>query len=102
MGRHLTTFLVSNELCSLVKVVDKVPPATAWLNAEHQVTSITLCIYLHSSPSPTQAVFQQVDFKQANLAVPQSAERAFSEDGPFDYVFNLVAETKYGQSSDVS
>jgi nucleoside-diphosphate-sugar epimerase len=84
VGRHLTTFLVSNGLCSLVRVVDKVPPATAWLNAEHQ------------------AVFQQVDFKQANLAVPQSAERAFStEDGPFDYVFNLAAETKYGQSTDV-
>ena len=40
---------------------------------------------------------------QANLALPQSAERAFSdEDGPFDYVFNLAAETKYGQSPDVS
>ena len=44
-----------------------------------------------------------MEFKQANLALPQSAERAFSdEDGPFDYVFNLVAETKYGQSEDVS
>ena len=52
-----------------------------------------------------QAIFQQVDFKQANLAVPQSAERAFTDDegeGPFDYVFNLAAETKYGQSTEVS
>lgn len=50
-----------------------------------------------------QAIFHQVDFKQANLAVPQSAERAFTdENGPFDYVFNLAAETKYGQSTDVS
>ena len=37
MGRHLTTFLVTNQLCSKVRVVDKVPPATAWLNEEHKV-----------------------------------------------------------------
>lgn len=44
-----------------------------------------------------------MDFKQANLAVPQSAEHAFSDEGSsFDYVFNLAAETKYGQSPDVS
>jgi nucleoside-diphosphate-sugar epimerase len=84
VGRHLTAYLVANKLCSKVRVVDKVPPTTAWLNAKHK------------------AIFEQVDFKQANLAVPQSAELAFSDEaGSFDYVFNLVAETKYGQSPDV-
>lgn len=84
VGRHLTTYLVSKQLCSKVRVVDKVPPATAWLNEEHK------------------AIFDQVDFRQANLATQKNAERAFTDDeGTFDYVFNLAAETKYGQSPDV-
>ena len=37
VGRHLATFLINNQFCSKVRVVDKVPPATAWLNSEHQV-----------------------------------------------------------------
>ena len=49
-----------------------------------------------------QAIFDQVEFKQINLALPQNAELAFSDDAPFDYVINLAAETKYGQSEDVS
>lgn len=40
VGRHLTTFLVTNQLCSKVRVVDKVPPATAWLNEEHKVSAV--------------------------------------------------------------
>ncbi len=46
-------------------------------------------------------MFTQVEFKQANLANAASAEKAFA-DGPFQIVFNLVAETKYGQSEQVS
>lgn len=50
-----------------------------------------------------QAVFKQVEFKQVNLANQASAEKAFaSDDGPFDLVYNLAAETKYGQSEEVS
>lgn len=64
---------------------------------------LPLPLPLSSSPALPQAIFEQVDFKQANLAVQQSAERAFTDDdGTFDYVFNLAAETKYGQSPDVS
>ena len=49
-----------------------------------------------------QAVFKQVEFKQVNLANPASTEKAFAtEDGPFDLVYNLAAETKYGQSDEV-
>lgn len=37
-----------------------------------------------------------------NLANASSAEKAFaSDDGPFDIVYNLAAETKYGQSEEV-
>ena len=102
VGRHLAEFLAVNRLCSKVRVVDKVPPATAWLSTDHKVITLSHNGSSHLQPL-LQAVFQEVDFKQANLAVAQSAERAFSdEDGPFDFVFNLGAETKYGQASDVS
>lgn len=29
-------YLLDNDLVSFVRVVDKVPPQTAWLNAKHQ------------------------------------------------------------------
>ena len=58
-------------------------------------------------PYPTtqclQTVFKHIEFKQVNLANPASAEKAFaSDDGPFDLVYNLAAETKYGQSDEVT
>lgn len=57
-----------------------------------------MCVYV-SSP---QAVFEQVEFKQANLSSTASCERVFADDdGPFDIVYNLAAETKYGQSDEV-
>lgn len=44
-----------------------------------------------------------MDFKQANLSSPASCERVFHDDeGAFDLVVNLAAETKYGQSEEVS
>ena len=50
----------------------------------------------------TQSAFEQVEFKQANLANAASVEKAFHlEDGKFHYVFNLAAETKYSQSDEV-
>ena len=47
-----------------------------------------------------QEIFGQVEFSQLNLANVQSAEKAFAN-GPFDIVYNLAAETKYGQSEQV-
>lgn len=44
VGRHLTAFLISQKLASKVRVVDKVPPATGWLNAEHSVSQTTLYV----------------------------------------------------------
>lgn len=56
-------------------------------------------MYTHTH---TQAAFSQVEFIQANLAHSASSERAFADDQPFDVVYNLAAETKYGQSDEVS
>ena len=64
-----------------------------------------LCTHTHShihTHTHTQAAFTQVEFIQANLAHSTSAERAFADDQPFDVVYNLAAETKYGQSDEVS
>jgi nucleoside-diphosphate-sugar epimerase len=83
IGRHLTTYLVEHEICSEIRVVDKVLPATAYLTARQS------------------AAFQHVQFVQANLAHPASAEKAFRHDTPWTWVFNLAAETKYSQSDEI-
>ncbi|CAG5134376.1 unnamed protein product [Candidula unifasciata] len=83
IGRNLVDYLVRNNLASKVRVVDKVPPQMAWLNARH----------LESFSSPV------VEFKHSNLINKASAEKAFCDDeGVFNIVVNLAAETKYGQS----
>lgn len=84
IGRHLTCYLVENELTSKIRIVDKVPPTTGWLNDRHK------------------AAFSKVEFKQCNLANNASAEKAFADpEGNYDIVVNLAAETKYGQSDEV-
>lgn len=35
MGRNLVSYLISNELVSSLRIVDKVPPQVAWLSARH-------------------------------------------------------------------
>lgn len=37
IGRNFVQFLVDHSLTSKIRVVDKVPPATGWLNEEHKV-----------------------------------------------------------------
>lgn len=51
IGRNIVDYLVTNHLVSALRVVDKVPPQTAWLNKHHQ------------------AIFEDplVEFKSANL-----------------------------------
>jgi len=36
IGRNLVGYLLDNDLVSYLRVVDKVPPQTAWFNVEHQ------------------------------------------------------------------
>jgi nucleoside-diphosphate-sugar epimerase len=37
VGRHLAALLIEGDLTSHVRVVDKAPPATGWLNDHHKV-----------------------------------------------------------------
>ncbi|XP_003388585.1 PREDICTED: uncharacterized protein LOC100639369 [Amphimedon queenslandica] len=85
VGRNFVQFLVENNLASKIRVIDKVPPSTGWLNDKHK------------------EIFKSVDFCQANLSNPSSCQRLFKDSNGlgFDYVFNLAAETKYGQTEEV-
>ncbi|KAK7866504.1 hypothetical protein R5R35_014366 [Gryllus longicercus] len=86
IGRNLAEFLVSNNLASEVRIVDKVPPQTAWLNRTHQE--------IFDNPI--------INFKSANLINPASCQNAFaSDEGPYDYIFNCACETKPGQTDPV-
>ncbi|KAL5019592.1 hypothetical protein ScPMuIL_002484 [Solemya velum] len=86
IGRNLVHYLVTNGLASKVRVADKVPPQMAWFNRIHK----------ESFSSPI------VEFKHSNLINPVSVDSAFTDpDGEFDYVINLAAETKYGQTDPV-
>ncbi len=61
--------------------------STAFLSAEHK------------------AAFEdpRVQFKQANLSAPASIKKNFDPEGQptWDVVFNLAAETKFGQTDEV-
>ncbi|KAJ8675158.1 hypothetical protein QAD02_010944 [Eretmocerus hayati] len=85
IGRNLVEYLIDNELVSYLRVVDKVPPQTAWLNSKHQ------------------KIFENpiVDFRSANLINPVSCQNAFVLDNPISYVFNCAGETKSGQTDPV-
>ncbi|CAL1533091.1 unnamed protein product [Lymnaea stagnalis] len=86
IGRNLVDYLVRNKLARKIRVVDKVPPQMAWLNPRH----------LESFENPA------VEFCQANIINKASAEKVFcDDDGGFDFVINLAAETKHGQSEPV-
>ncbi|KAH9252153.1 hypothetical protein BASA81_009904 [Batrachochytrium salamandrivorans] len=87
IGRNLVSLLVDGGLAAHIRVVDKVLPTTAYLSDAHKK--------VFANP--------MVEFKQANLVNAASAEKAFTrEDGSqFDLVFNLAAETKYGQAEEV-
>ncbi|XP_013771849.1 uncharacterized protein LOC106457008 isoform X1 [Limulus polyphemus] len=86
IGQHLVEFLIRNDLVSKVRVVDKVPPQIAWLNKSRQE--------LFEHPL--------VEFKSANLINAASCQSAFTDpEGEYDFVVNLAAETKSGQSDPV-
>lgn len=86
IGRNLVDFLIKNDLVSRIRVADKVPIQTAWLNSRHQE--------IFNSPL--------VEFKSTNLINPTSCQNAFiCSEGNFDYVINLAGETKNGQSDPV-
>lgn len=86
IGRNFVHHLVTHDLASRIRVADKVPPQMAWMNRQHA----------DAFASPV------VEFKHANLINQTSVDSVFASDlGPFDYVVNFAAETKYGQSEPV-
>lgn len=88
IGRNFVVYLIKNNLVASIRVVDKVLPATAYLSAEQKEAFAD----------------SRVEFKQANLVNAGSTEKVFTRDDgkQFDLVFNLAAETKYGQAEEVS
>ncbi|XP_054280656.1 uncharacterized protein LOC128998511 [Macrosteles quadrilineatus] len=84
IGRNILDFLVTNQLVSKVRIVDKTPPQTAWLNKHHQT--------IFQSPL--------VEFKSANL-IHQGAAELSLENENFDYAINCAGETKPGQTDQV-
>ncbi|KAG9395290.1 NAD dependent epimerase/dehydratase family [Carpediemonas membranifera] len=79
IGRHLIKYLLDEKLASKIKVADRTLP---------------MMCNMHDS---YEALYDNeiVTFKQADLSRADHIERAF-EDGPFDFVINLAAETKLG------
>ncbi|KAK0087143.1 hypothetical protein PV325_001656 [Microctonus aethiopoides] len=85
IGRNLVAYLIDNKLVSYLRIVDKVPPQTAWLNKHHQE--------IFDNPL--------VEFKSANLINPTSCQNAFASDKTIDFVFNCAGEIKSGQTDPV-
>ncbi|XP_043479135.1 uncharacterized protein LOC122509264 [Leptopilina heterotoma] len=85
IGRNLVEYLLDNELVSFLRVVDKVPPQTAWLNGKHKK--------LFEHPL--------LEFRSANLINPVSCQNALAADIHIDYVFNCAGETKSGQTDPI-
>lgn len=86
IGRNFVKYLVDNNLAAKVRVVDKVLPATAFLGEAHAAT--------FANPI--------VEYVQGNLNSVASITKCFTlEGGKFNLVFNLAAETKYGQTDAV-
>jgi len=86
IGRNFVKYLVDNKLANKIRVIDKVLKDTAFLGDEHKAA--------FDDPS--------VEFKQGNLTSAASIQKCFDlEGGKFNLVFNLAAETKYGQTEAV-
>lgn len=54
IGRHLTDYLISNELVEELRIIDKTPPVMGWMNEKHSE--------VFKNP--------KVEFKSANLINP--------------------------------
>lgn len=48
IGRHLTALLVQEKLASKIRVVDKAPPSTGWLNSQHKVQHTYMCVHANT------------------------------------------------------
>jgi nucleoside-diphosphate-sugar epimerase len=81
VGRNLVHYLVTNNLCSHIRVADKMIPIISYCSEEHK------------------AAMESIEFSQCDLAQDNHVARAFAlNDGekPFDIIINLAAETRLG------
>jgi len=88
IGRNLVQHLVDNNLANQIRAVDKVLTTTANLGAGHA----------EAFQAPN------VEVMQANLTATAGIKKAYTpKEGneKFDIIFNLAAETKYGQTPEV-
>jgi len=88
IGRNMVQYLVENQLANKIRCVDKVLPSTANLGAGHDEAFKN----------------EKVQFMQANLTSVAGMKKAFTPDegdDKFEIIFNLAAETKYGQTEEV-
>jgi nucleoside-diphosphate-sugar epimerase len=86
VGRNFVKFLLDQNIAASIKVADKTIPQIAFMNAE------------------SEALFEDeergVKYIQADLSKDAHLDKVFSGD-PIDLVFNLAAETRYGQPAAV-
>ncbi|XP_026727157.1 uncharacterized protein LOC113493393 [Trichoplusia ni] len=87
IGRNLVDYLISEDLVSGLRVVDKTPPQLAFLNPKHTKT--------FEDP--------RVEYKSANLINPASCASALDpgEGSPWGLVVNCAGETRVGQTEAV-
>ena len=87
IGRSFVEYVGKNDLASRIVVVDKSVMA------------------LNPLSDAQKEIMQNKDlvlFKQMSVSQASQANNALAlDDGGFDYVFNLVAETKYSQSEEI-
>ncbi|XP_059054616.1 uncharacterized protein LOC131848699 [Achroia grisella] len=87
IGRNLVDYLITEDLVSGVRVVDKTPPQLAFLNPAHTK--------IFEDP--------RVEYKSANLINPASCAAALDPGNgePWALVVNCAGETRVGQSEAV-
>jgi len=87
VGRNLVKYLVDNELCSSITVADKAMPQIAFMNDFHEAA------FEHES----------VTYIQSDLTRDAHLDKVFGKDGEnrYDFVFNLAAETRLGQTNEL-
>jgi len=81
VGRNFVKYLLDNDLCSHITVADKQIPQIAFMSTDQE------------------ACFDndKVTFIQTDLTKDAHLDRVFGSDKSYDFVFNLAAETRYGQ-----
>jgi len=87
IGRNFVKYLLDQNLVAKLRVADKVLPSTAFMSEEH-----------------TKAFADpRLEYVQAPLTNTNGIAKAFApiDGGKFTFVFNLAAETKYGQTDEV-